>query len=411
MEMERIQVRGAEAVLIREPGNALATTHLRVATGSRNDPTGRRGLAHVVEHMMFSGTATSGRRDHARTIEQAGGFLNAKTSADSTHYVHVVAADLLCTVLELEAARFGGTVFGPEGLEADKAIVLQERFQRVSAPAFGDATERLLGEIYPGGSCYSHLPVGVAPDVEQVTVEDCRDFFAAHYVAPTVKVVVLGGFDMDAAVEGVTRLFDVLHDGPAPAPAVAVGLPGETVRREIVGKTGSRVFLGIPLPPAGTDAFDLAEFASVLLGFGIAGPLARMLVDDRGVLNAVKVHAVPRQWGGSMGVVELAPSTGVSPERAIDEFDEAMAVLAGGGGVQQHDLARAQALYASSWSSADDSQIRRAESLTLSLQLHGNIDVYLTQLKRIKTLRLSEAEHAVRMWHRPEARAEAVYRA
>lgn len=411
LDVRHIRARGAEAVLIREPAHPLATMNLRVAVGGRDDPAERYGLAHVVEHMMFSGTAESGRRHHARTIEQAGGFLNARTSADSTQYIHVVPATLLGTVLELETARFARTVFDAEGLAADKAIVQQERFQRVAARPFGDATERLLGEVYPGGSPYGHLPVGVAVDVEQVTVEDCRLFFDAHYAASAVKVVVLGGFDMDDAVRGVEGLFDVLREGSTPEPRPGLELCGPTVRREIAGP-GPRVFLGIPLPPAGTHAFDLAEFASVLLGFGVAGPLARVLIDERGVLDSVKVHAVPREWGGSMGVVELTPGADIGPEQALDEFDAAMSELAGDGlgCLEQRDVARAQALYASSWSSSDDSQLRRAESLTLSLQLHGNIDAYLTQLDRIKALGDSEFVEAVRMWHRPDARVEAVYR-
>jgi predicted Zn-dependent peptidase len=124
----------------------------------------------------------------------------------------------------------------------------------------------------------------------------------------------------------------------------------------------------------------------------------------------VKVNALPREWGGSMGVVELAPAHGVSPQQAIDEFDAAMSVLVRDGrGDERHDVARAQSLYSSSWSSSDDSQHRRADSLTLALQQHGNIDPYLTQLDRINALGGSDVVEAVRMWHRPDARAEVVY--
>src|SRR5437899_2142527 len=131
MNIERLRTRGAEAVLVEEPGFPLTAVNVRVATGSRDDFPDRHGLAHVVEHRMLSGTDAMTRGAHARAVERMGGFLNAKTSADWTAYSHVVPSELAETVLGMEAVRFSAAArgFPDTGLSADREIVLRERDQ------------------------------------------------------------------------------------------------------------------------------------------------------------------------------------------------------------------------------------------------------------------------------------------
>jgi len=405
---EQLRVGSAEAVLIQEPGLPLVATNIRIAAGSRDDPENRHGIAHIVEHLMFSGTTSLGRSEHARLIERNGGFLNAKTSADWTTYLHVTPSDMLGTVLELELARFSETIFTERSLDADKAIVLQERFQRVSVPAYGDATERLLSAVYLGRAPYSHLPVGDKEGVAAATIEECRDFVTANYHAGNMRMIVLGGFDMAVALRLVPQLLAAFPDLPKPAPRSAVSVVSEKVRLELNTNSKDRVFMAISLPPMSDPDLDLAQMGAVLLSHGLTAVLTRRLVGDLNVAKSVRLRAVPRQWSASMGVIELAPQHGVSVHRVIDEFDHTMDNLVRKG-ADEHDSARARSLYLASWSGEDDSLMQRADSLSLALQVEGTIDSYLSHLQRIRSLTAEHFSRAVAMWHQPTSRVELAY--
>ncbi|MFJ4680346.1 M16 family metallopeptidase [Kitasatospora sp. NPDC088783] len=409
MRVEHLRVRGAEAVLVHEPALPLVAVNVRIAAGSRDDPPGRHGLAHVVEHMTFSGTDGRARGEHARLVEGMGGFLNARTSADWTTYLHLVPADALAEVLTLEADRFSQitTGFDETGLAADREIVLRERDERLS-PAFGDATATLLAGIHPAPSPYSHLPVGDADHVRAVTVEDCRRFFSRHYVAPNVTMAVLGGFDPDRTRAGATRLLESFRDAPAVRRTAVPGGPRspKQLRLELDGDHRSRVYLGVHLPPMSDPAaFDLARLGSVVLARGTSGILTRLLVHERPVLQRLSLRTVPRRWDGSLGVLELVPLPGVTADRAVDAFDSAMEALLRHG-PEEADITRARAIHLSDRAAEDDSLIHRAANLTLALQMHGVLDRHAG---RIEAVDRDGFHRAIGLWHRPDDRVKAVY--
>jgi zinc protease len=419
-QLTHITIGKAQGVLIQEPGVPLVTTHLRVATGGRDDPPGQAGLAHVVEHMMFSGTRQGiggigqglERGEHARIIEAGGGFVNATTSADSTCYVHAVIPEFLGTVLDLERARFAATAFTDEGMAADKAIVLRERFQRTRGRSFGDATERLLAAVYTDGNGYGHLPVGDQDGVSRITVADCYGFFSQHYHDAATSLVIIGDFDQAAVTEHASRLLDAFPeaaaDGAVDSQSGDTGLIRTTTREEIPGSGRSQVFIAQPMPPLGSADFALAEMGAVALAHGASSLLQRRLIGERGVAQAAKANVVARHRSASMGVLQIAPSQGTTAEEVIAELDRVMCEVVMVG-LHEIDRERARSMYASSWLAEDDSLISRAASLGESLQVHGGIDSYQCHLDLIAALGPEQFDRGVRFWHQPDRRAEVVY--
>ncbi|WP_405164440.1 insulinase family protein [Nocardia sp. NBC_01499] len=409
MEVEQLDVHGARAALVWEPDVPIVSTSIRIAAGSRDDPAERHGLAHVLEHTMFAGSDFRGRGEFGRLIEHTGGIVNASTLADWTTYFHVVPAESFGVVLKSETARFATADdrFDQKSITADAQIVLRERHQRVSSPAYGDAAERLLAAVYPATSPYRHLPVGDPDHVGRVSAADCRAFFTRNYLSENVSVVILGRFDRAATRAEVTELLGTFRQGTARAPIPADRSP-RTVRVEVATENRDRVFLGIPLAPMSEREFDLAEVGSILLGRGPSSILARLLVQEAALAEYVSLRVIPHQWSGSMGIVELAPSPGVGVAQLLAGFDAAMDSVVHRA-VAADDIARARAVYLSSWLAEDDSLLHRADGLTLSMQIHGAIDRYFGQPARIEAMTADDFQHAARVWHSPRARAEVVY--
>lgn len=412
---------GARAYLVRDAARPLVATSMRFAVGSRHDPAGLSGLAHVLEHMMFCGTRRFGRGGHIQMIQSIGGYANATTSADWTRHFNVVPADLTTILLELEAERLAQAPEAMTGaaLEIERDVVLSERRERVESAPYGAATGELLAALYPAGSPYRWLPVGSAEHVSRMEVGDCLRFHASHYVAPNVNLALVGDLEPWALAEPVTALLDTLSPGPA-GPSGAAGPagpaggevgPGDrpvTSRIEITSALPPKVFIGCLLPVSTSWDFELARFAGLCLGRGVSALLADRLVRSERVASAAAVKTMARAVHASTGIIEITPVDGVPPGLVIDRLDAALADSVNGG-LTEADLSRTKAMYRSSWLADDDTFVGRSDSLSLAMQLNGSVQAYLSHDARISQVDLGQLATSVLGWHQPEHRVELIY--
>ena len=191
--------------------------------GSVDEPKGKSGMAHLLEHLMFKGTAAHPDGEFSRILAQHGGQENAFTTYDYTGYYQTVAADRLAMVMELEADRMTHLVLDPADVATERDVVLEERNQRIennpSARLRVEADQKLFPKDHP----YGRPIIGWRDELASVTREDALAFYKDHY-APDNAVLVVAG---DVDVAEVKRLAE-LHYGPipprAPAPAPAPSL-------------------------------------------------------------------------------------------------------------------------------------------------------------------------------------------
>lgn len=401
---------GGKAALIRDSARPLVSTSMRFAAGSRDDPAGRSGLAHMLEHMMFCGTRRFGRSGHLKAIQALGGFANAKTSADWTKHFHVVSPDLLGVLLDLEMERLADApgVMSAAALDIERDVVLNERNQRMESVPYGTATETLLSRLYPPGSPYQRLPIGRIEDVRRIGLDDCLRFHADNYLAPRVNLAIVGDFDPDDVTGPVADLLAVLGPG---APAVhqpTLSEPPPTDRVVLRCSFRPKIYLGYLLPPADSWDFELARFAGLFLGRGVSARLPDRLVRQGQVASAVTVKTMARAADRSVGIIELVPADGVAPADAINALDRVLAEALDDG-LAAADLDRAKAVYRSSWLADDDTFVGRSDSLSLAMQLTGSAEMYLRHDARISAVRLDELRQALQHWHQPERRVELIY--
>lgn len=118
---------GLKVLVIEEHKAPVATFQIWYRTGSRNDPAGKTGLSHLLEHMMFRGTRDCSSADFARIIQMNGGEDNAYTTDDYTVYYQVFPSDRVFLSIGLEADRMRNLLFSPDNVEAEKNVVMEER--------------------------------------------------------------------------------------------------------------------------------------------------------------------------------------------------------------------------------------------------------------------------------------------
>ena len=196
-------------VLVVEDHRAPVVSHMVwYKVGAADEPDGKSGIAHFLEHLMFKGTRNRPAGEFSRIVARIGGRENASTSQDYTNYYQLVAADRLEQVMELEADRMANLQLSEEDVRTELQVVLEERRQRVdSSPG------ALLGEQVRAVQYLRHpyrVPViGWEAEIRQLDREDAIAFYRRYY-APNNAVLIVTG---DVEPEQVRALAE-RHYGP-----------------------------------------------------------------------------------------------------------------------------------------------------------------------------------------------------
>tara|TARA_Y100000588_G_scaffold367627_1_gene434565 strand:+ start:11655 stop:12932 length:1278 start_codon:yes stop_codon:yes gene_type:complete len=332
--IERYQLEnGLKVVFSPDKTVPVAAVNLWYGVGSRNEPAGKTGFAHLFEHMMFQGSAHVPKNKHFELIEGVGGTLNASTWFDRTNYFDTVPSHDLELALWLESDRMGWMLpaMDQEKLDNQRDVVKNEKRQRYDNQPYGDWGERLQALIYPEGHPYYHTVIGSMEDLDAATLEDVASFFSTYYVPNNAVLTVAGDVDPDQALDLVQRYFGEIEPGDAIPP-----LPGDpdveprigtTVRDQVISEVPlPRVIMAFRIPPYSSPDFAVAEVSRALLGMGRASRLYDGLVRERRIAKSVVSYVYPLLSGASMFLVW---GTGY-PETDIEELENAISEEIGG---------------------------------------------------------------------------------
>src|SRR5262245_8057779 len=193
----------------------IVTINTWYRVGSKDEPRGRSGFAHLFEHLMFMGTQRVPGNDFDVLMENGGGSNNASTSEDRTNYFSQGPASLLPTLLWLDADRLEdlGRTMTQEKLDRQRDIVRNEIRQNVENTPYGRAGELVFRIMFPVGHPYHEAVYGTHQDLEAATIADVKDFFATFYVANNATLVVAGDFDRAQIKPLIAQLFGTLPRG------------------------------------------------------------------------------------------------------------------------------------------------------------------------------------------------------
>ncbi len=322
--------------------------------GSRFEEPHRTGFAHLFEHLMFMGTRRAPTKMFDAWMEAAGGYNNAWTSEDRTDYYDVAPPTALPLLLWLEADRLRdlGPLMTKEKVDAQRAVVRNERRQTHENQPYGKAELRLPELLFPGEHPYHHPVIGSHEDLEAATVEDVKGFFAKWYDPANASLVVAGDFDPKATLELIEQWFGVIPSHGAPADPGAPGLPTptadgkgssltKTVRETIQDQVElPKVIMAWQSPKhfAPGDA-ELDLLASVLSS-GKASRLYRSLVYEKKLAQSVEVN----EESGTLAsrfVVEALARPGVPLEKLEAAIDAELARVRAAN-VTEQELLRAK---------------------------------------------------------------------
>jgi len=324
LEVRTFTMKNGMRLILQEDHHApVVAVNLWYHVGSKDDPPGRSGFAHLFEHLMFQGSRHVPKEKHFVHLENAGAHgVNASTDNDRTNYFETLPSGQLELALWLESDRMAwlGENLTQENFAREREVVKNERRQRYENTAYGLAHEATTAALYPPGHPYHYTTIGIPEHLDAATLDDVRAFWNRYYVPNNATLCLVGDFEEKHALELIAKYFGPIPKGPDPKPittAPPVKLAKEKTVRMEAGVEYDRVMLTWPTPPIFSETHTHFE---VLLGY-LHGSIKGELVTDTHIAHEVRMGYWPNQLGGIFFVsVEL--NHGGDPIRARKLIDD-----------------------------------------------------------------------------------------
>jgi len=258
----RLESNGLRFVIMPDESTQLAQVDIRYDVGSREDPEGKAGIAHLVEHMMFQtrpdGPATP---PLFQTILDLATDMNAYTNWDTTHYHMASRSENLDAMLKIEAMRmFYQCENIPQGeFEREREVVRNEI--RAQSGAESQVFQHVEAALYPPGHAYARMIGGNDEQIASITLQETCDFMKKYYTPERAVLLVAGGINVDETVKSIEKWFGKIPKREAaPRRAVAPFTVSHEKKEIEADVERPSVWIGFPLPAQNTPEGELVRF-------------------------------------------------------------------------------------------------------------------------------------------------------
>ena len=320
---ERVLPNGLKLFTVLDRHTPNVTVQVWYGVGSKDDPAGRSGFAHLFEHLMFKGAHDMPPEYMDRLTEDVGGNNNASTNDDYTEYHEVIPANHLQRLLWAEAERMGGLVVDQADFTSERQVVEEELRQRVLADPYGRLFALALPEATFAVHPYHRPGIGSIADLDAATLNDVRAFHAVYYRPDNASLIIVGNFDPAQLDAWVDQYFGSIARPATPLPRVTAVEPPR-----VGPKTYDAYGPNVPLPavamtwlvpPAASRDATVLQVIDAILTTGKSSRLYQSLVYQQQIAQSVLSEADLHQQQGlfAVGAVMAAGKTPDQGEAAL----------------------------------------------------------------------------------------------
>jgi zinc protease len=397
---------GLQVAVLRDDAAPVVSVQLWYHAGSKDEPRDHRGTAHMFEHLMFKGSAHLRSDAHGQSINALGGYVNAATDEDATHFANTLPADYLDYAVQLEAERMRQLQFRKAMIDSERAVVEDEIRQQDASP-FAKGLLRCLGISYLKHP-YAWTSTGNARELDQTTGDDLKKFYDAYYQPNNALLVVVGkvvAADVKASAEKWFGPIAKAADPPRPAQALTE--PAQTARRREVVEPGQigLTLVGWHVPPAKDKDNRALQVATIVLGGGESSRLkVRLKTPDPKTKKPIALEAgmdaILREDPGmaiALGAY-LDPAQSEPVESAI--FDEVARLAARGPSADELRKAKNQIQSAFVFSLENAQGL--GEAIGRSWILSGDPAAFLHEVDEVEKLSAGDVQRVVKQYLSPD---------
>ncbi len=288
---QRTLANGLKVLYVADHSSPTVSVQVWYKVGSKDDPEGRSGFAHLFEHMMFKSTKNLPAESFDRMTEDVGGYNNASTEDDYTNYFEVVPSNHLERLLWAEAERMANLNVDEATFKSERDVVKEEYRQRVLASPFGKLFYLLLDQLSFTTHPYKRPGIGSIEELNAASIEDVRNFFHTYYRPDNATLIVVGDLDPKEFDTWVDKYFGRIAKPSTAMPRVNITEPARTAERRFT-EYGANVPLPavaityLAPPAASEDAVALQVAQTILSGGDSSRLYQSMIYDQQIALNA-----------------------------------------------------------------------------------------------------------------------------
>ncbi|MDQ3288082.1 MAG: insulinase family protein [Pseudomonadota bacterium] len=322
----------------------IVAVNLWYHVGSKDEPAGRSGFAHLFEHLMFNGSENH-PGEYFAPFEMVGATdMNGTTNSDRTNYFQNVPTTALDMALWMESDRMGHLLgaIDQKVLNEQRGVVQNEKRQGENQP-YGQVWQKLGKAMYPAGHPYHHSVIGSMADLDAASIEDVRNWFRTWYGPNNAVLVLAGDIDVATAKDKVQRYFGDIPASPTMAqPEVDVAARTKSTREVMQDKVPqARVYRLWNVAQTGTTDIDRLQVLAQILGGSRSSRLDKRLLHEEKLVDRVSAGAYGSQLGSNF-VISADVKQGGDPAKVEAIIEEELERLIAEGPTEAElDQARA----------------------------------------------------------------------
>lgn len=309
---ERTLANGLRVYAIRDTSTANVALQMWYNVGSKDDPTGRSGFAHMFEHLMFKATRNLVSEQMDRLTEDVGGDNNASTNDDYTEYHETVPANHLQRLLFAEADRMAALVVEPKSFASERDVVKEELRQNTNARPYGKLFSLYLPAISYARHPYARGTIGSIDNLESASIDDVRAFHQVYYRPDNAVLVVSGNFEPGQLDGWVDRYFAGIKRPTAAIPRVTVDEPERTAATHYVVHEANTplpaVMISYPVPADRDPDGAALTVLNAVLSQGESSRLYETLVYRDQLAQSAESVLDTKQGPGNLAVYAILAS-------------------------------------------------------------------------------------------------------
>jgi zinc protease len=369
---------GLKVLIIPDRRAPVVTHMLWYHNGSGDDPVGKSGIAHFLEHLMFKGTAKYPLGTFDKAVSAVGGWQNAFTSYDYTAYIQRVAPEHLPTMMTMEADRMKGLLLSDEVVASERKVVLEERSMSVEADPSSQMFEAMSAALFTRHP-YGIPIIGFMHEIEGLGREDALAYYRRFYTPENAALVLAGDIDPEKGFELAQDIYgSIAPFDKAPTRFRPLEPPSRAERRVSVSDSKVeqplvyRIYSVASEKTGDVKDVRALEVFTRILGGGNTSRLYRELVMGQALASSAGSFYHPMRRDDGLFGIYAYPKEGVSLETLEAAMDDVLANILNEG-VREDEMKRAKKLLVARTLYQQDSQYSLAyhygQALSIGLDL------------------------------------------
>lgn len=308
---ERYLANGMKIITLPDKSTPQVTVQVWYRVGSKDDPPGRSGFAHMFEHMMFKSTKNMKSENFDRMTEDVGGFNNASTYDDFTNYYQVIPTNYTEMLLWAESDRMMNLDVSEATFSSEREVVKEEFRERILSNPYGMLIGQYLKKLSFTSHPYKRPGIGNLDELSAATSADARAFYQTYYRPDNAVLIVVGDFEQAQLDGWIDKYFGRIPKPSGTIPRVTVVEPERTAEKRYTEYAPNVSLPAVAItylaPPAKSPDAPALEIASAIMSGGESSRLYQELVykqqlvqqagfntdirADKGLLNLIAIMA------------------------------------------------------------------------------------------------------------------------